>query len=95
MRLRRVVPQNGEFVGANLVFALMTPINRIRAITRIAPTRVLPANDTYRRGVQRGEAPLRFFFFPHDWGTKGVDDGDSRRDEYLLDCAIDCLEQPR
>jgi hypothetical protein len=30
------------------------------------------ANVT-RRGVQRGEAPLRFSSTPHDWGTKGVD----------------------
>ncbi len=37
MRLHRVVPAKREIVGANLVFALMIPINRIRAITRIAP----------------------------------------------------------
>jgi hypothetical protein len=24
-----------------------------------------------RRGVQRGEAPLRLLFFPQDWGIKG------------------------
>ncbi len=25
------------------------------------------------RGVQRGEAPLRFFVIPQEWGTKGVE----------------------
>jgi hypothetical protein len=24
--------------------------------------------------VQRGEAPLRFFIIPQDWGIKGVED---------------------
>jgi hypothetical protein len=24
--------------------------------------------------VQRGEAPLRFFVIPQDWGIKGVED---------------------
>ena len=54
----------------------------------------LRGNDTRSpKGVQRGEAPLRYLIFPQEWGTKGVDER-SLRQRYVTVAADFALLYP-